>query len=82
MNRFPNGLNPQITDKIERHHYVDLNDMVHTSIKVNKKLKWSNFEFRPSPQTKSTSPWKVETSLVTVKVKLKDKANVTIEALK
>lgn len=35
MNRFLNGLNPQIIDGIEQHHYLNMNDMFMV-IKVEK----------------------------------------------
>ena len=36
MARFLSGLNYKITNLIELHHYIDLEDMVHMAIKVEK----------------------------------------------
>ena len=37
--RFLNGLNKDIADVVDLHHYVELEDMVHMAIKVEKQLK-------------------------------------------
>ena len=39
MARFLNGLNREIADPIELHHYVELEDLVHMAIKVERQLK-------------------------------------------
>ncbi|XP_028764585.1 uncharacterized protein LOC114722675, partial [Neltuma alba] len=39
MARFLSGLNKDIADIVELHHYVELEDMVHMAIKVEKQLK-------------------------------------------
>ena len=36
MAHFLSGLNHKITNLVELHHYVDLEDMVHMAIKVEK----------------------------------------------
>ena len=42
MARFLSGLNREVANLIELHHYVDLEDMVHMAIKVEKQLKAKN----------------------------------------
>ena len=39
MARFLSGLNQQIQDRVEMQHYVELEDMVHMAIKVERLLK-------------------------------------------
>ena len=39
MARFLNGLNRDITNVVELQHYVELEDMVHMAIKVERQLK-------------------------------------------
>jgi len=39
MTRFLNGLNKEIAHVVELQHYVELEDMVHMAIKVERKLK-------------------------------------------
>ena len=39
MARFINGLNQDIADKVELQHYVEMEDLVHLAIKVEKQLK-------------------------------------------
>jgi len=39
MARFLNGLNQDIGNVVELHHYVDLEDMVHMAIKVERQLR-------------------------------------------
>ena len=55
MARFLNGLNKEIADIMELHHYVELEDMVHMAIKVEKQLKRkgsSKFHFGSSSSQK------------------------------
>ena len=49
MVRFLAGLNQEIQNVVEFQHYVDLEDMVHTTIKIEKQLKK-----RGSSNTRST----------------------------
>ena len=39
MARFLNGLNFEIRDRVEMHHYVEIEDMVHMAVKIEKQLK-------------------------------------------
>ena len=39
MARFINGLNPDIADKVELQHYVEMEDLVHLAVKIEKQLK-------------------------------------------
>ena len=58
MARFLAGLNQEIQNVLELHHYVELEDMVHTAIKIENKVKRrgsSNTHSTPSP---SSSTWK------------------------
>ncbi|XP_060968516.1 uncharacterized protein LOC133036065 [Cannabis sativa] len=60
MARFLNGLNREIADPIELHHYVELEDLVHMAIKVERQLKKgsSSSRSRPSTHKPSTTPWR------------------------
>ena len=58
MARFLNGLNREIANTIELHHYVELEDLVHMAIKVERQLKRGGTRPRPFPQTSSTAPWR------------------------
>jgi hypothetical protein len=39
MARFLNGLNQDITNVVELQHYIELEDMVHVAMKVERQLK-------------------------------------------
>ena len=39
MTRFLHGLNREIQDIVELHHYVSLEDLIHQAIKVERQLK-------------------------------------------
>ncbi|XP_012472379.1 uncharacterized protein LOC105789554 [Gossypium raimondii] len=56
MARFLTGLNREIANIVELHHYVEVIDMVHMAIKVEKKLKRKGTS-RSFPNTSSTSRW-------------------------
>ena len=64
MARFLSGLNPDIANIAKLHHYVEMEDMVHTAIKVERQLKKRSFRSQPlrsSPITQKpnlTNPWK------------------------
>ena len=58
MARFLNGLNREIANTIELHHYVELEDLVHMAIKVEMQLKRGGTRPRPFPQTSSAAPWR------------------------
>ena len=64
MARFLSGFNPNITNIVELYHYVELEDMVHMDIKVEKQLKKPSFQSQPSrsspitPKPNPTSPLK------------------------
>ena len=58
MARFLNGLNREIANTIELHHYVELEDLVHMAIKVERQLKRGGTRPRPFPQTSSAAPWR------------------------
>ena len=55
MSRFLHELNRNIADLVELHHYVDMDDMLHMAIKIEKQLK-----FKSSKGNLSTSScsWK------------------------
>ena len=78
MARFLNGLNREIANTIEIHHYVELEDLVHMAIKVERQLKRGGTRPRPAPQTSSAVPWrssypKKEESSSTSKAKIEPK---------
>ena len=58
MARFLNGLNREIANTIELHHYVELEDLVHMAIKVERQLKIGGTRVRPFTQNSSTAPWR------------------------
>ena len=58
MARYLNGLNREIANTIELHHYVELEDLVHMAIKVERQLKRVSTRPRPFPQTSSAAPWR------------------------
>ncbi|XP_062094556.1 uncharacterized protein LOC133800573 [Humulus lupulus] len=60
MARFLNGLNREIANPIELHHYVELEDLVHMAIKVERQLKRGSTSSkpRPSPHNSSATPWR------------------------
>ena len=53
MARFLHGLNRDIANLIELYHYVELDDMLHKAIKVEKQLR-----ARSKINLISTTPWK------------------------
>lgn len=48
MARFLRGLNQEIANVIELHHYVKLEEMVHMAIKVERQLKFKGENITPS----------------------------------
>ena len=54
---FLSGLNYEIANLVELHHYVDLKDMVHIAIKMEKKLKVKT-KINSAPTTTWKSNWK------------------------
>ena len=50
MVRFLNGLNREIANTIELHHYVELEDLVHMAIKVERQLRRGGTRPRPFAQ--------------------------------
>ncbi|GFS39345.1 hypothetical protein Acr_00g0062420 [Actinidia rufa] len=58
MARFLNGLNREIANTIEIHHYVELEDLVHMAIKVERQLKKGGTRPKPVIQTFSSAPWR------------------------
>ena len=55
MARFLYGLNRNITDLVELHHYIDMDDMLHMAMKIEKQLK---FKSSKGNSTSSSSSWK------------------------
>ena len=55
MARFLYGLNKNIADLVELHHYVDLNDMLQLAIKIERQLK---FKSSKSNSTSYNPSWK------------------------
>ena len=56
MARFLVGLNHKITNLVELHHYMELEDMVHMSIKIENQLKKRDINTRQNPS--SSSSWR------------------------
>ena len=57
MARFLSGLNREVANLVELHHYVDLEDMVHMAIKVEKQLKAKN-KANSTPTTTWRTNWR------------------------
>ena len=60
MARFFNGLNKEITHVVEFQHYLELEDMVHMVIKVERQLKQKGISKYNTGFGSSTSSWKKE----------------------
>ena len=59
MVRFLNGLNNEIVNVIELQHYMELEDIVHKAIKVERQLKRKGIsKFGAAPYQNSSSTWK------------------------
>ncbi|KAH9680230.1 hypothetical protein KPL71_026473 [Citrus sinensis] len=56
MARFLNGLNWKIADKVELQHYVEIEEMVHKSIKIEQQLKRRGNS--RATLSSSSTPWK------------------------
>jgi hypothetical protein len=56
MARFLNGLNRDIANVVELQHYVELEDMVHMAMKVERQLKRKNIRSFQNPG--SSTPWR------------------------
>ena len=61
MARFLNGLNFEIRDRVEMYHYIEIEDMVHMAVKVEKQLKRGggsrNNTWKASSSKKSENPY-------------------------
>ena len=55
MARFLRGLNREIADTIELHHYVELEELVHMALKVERQQQRRQ---STRPQNSSSAPWK------------------------
>ena len=60
MARFLMGLNREIHDRVEMHHYVELEDMVHMAIKVEQQLKRG--AGTRAGQNSGSNPWRPSTA--------------------
>ena len=80
MARFLGGLNREIANLVELQHYVELEDMVHMAIKIERQLKRRG-STRPSqnPSTSSwkSTPWKEEEKPTTAKPKTEQNPEMT-----
>ena len=56
MARFLNGLNKNIADRVDLHHYVEIEDLVNLATKVEKQLKGKRYDSKPT--LGNTSSWK------------------------
>lgn len=88
MTIFMVGLNRELSNVVELHHYVTLQVIVHTTMKLEKQLKMRTSEFGPIPQMTSASPWrsrfsgKEKFTFDTTKLKLMVGAVATTKAFK
>ena len=55
MARFLNGLNKNIADRVDLHHYVEIEDLVNLATKVEKQLKGKRYDSKPT--LGNTSSW-------------------------
>ena len=55
MARLLHGLNRNIADFMELHHYIDMDDILHMAIKIERQLKFKSSE---GNSTLSSSSWK------------------------
>ncbi|GKV11625.1 hypothetical protein SLEP1_g22866 [Rubroshorea leprosula] len=62
MARFLHGLNPDIANVVELQHYVELEDMVHMAMKVQRELKRKGATTRTGQNSGSSSSWKLNWS--------------------
>ena len=56
MARFLNGLNKNIANRVDLHHYVEIEDLVNLATKVEKQLKGKRYDSKPT--LGNTSSWK------------------------
>ncbi|KAM7507219.1 hypothetical protein LguiA_017672 [Lonicera macranthoides] len=79
MARFLSGLNREIANAVELQPYVEIEDMVHTAIKIERQLKRRG-GFKPNQSSYSTpwkqSPWKKDDKATTPKSKVDSKSEV------
>ena len=57
MARFLHGLNHDISDIVELHHYVEMDDLVHQAVKVEQQLKRKG-QVRRNSSSSNSSSWK------------------------
>ena len=57
MVRFLNGLNKNIVDRADLHHYVEIEDLVNLAMKVEKQFKGKRYDSKPTLGSNSSS-WK------------------------
>ncbi|GKV11635.1 hypothetical protein SLEP1_g22875 [Rubroshorea leprosula] len=62
MARFLHGLNRDIANVVELQHYVELEDMVHMAMKVERQLKHKEATTRTGQNLGSSSSWKLNLS--------------------
>ncbi|KAJ4701057.1 Mutant gag-pol polyprotein [Melia azedarach] len=58
MARFISGLNKKIADVVDLQHYVEMEELLHKSIKVEKQLKSKEFRFGSASNSSWKSKWK------------------------
>jgi len=58
MTRFIHGLNCDISDIVELHHNMSIDELVHQVIKVEQQLKWKGQIRRNSTSSFNSSSWK------------------------
>lgn len=58
MARFLNGLNKKIVNVVELQHYVELEDMLHVVMKVERQLKMKGAARQPSGISSVNPSWK------------------------
>lgn len=76
MERFLVGLNWEIAHIVELQHYVELTDMVHMGIKVERKLKEKG-SFKAENTSGSTSTWSQSVNKKVVVPQVKCKINMS-----
>ena len=74
MARFLRGLNKNIADIVELHHYIEIEEMVNLAMKVGKQLKGKRYDSKPSSSSWKNS-WGKKDDKPIAKSKVEDNKN-------
>ncbi|KAJ4717045.1 Mutant gag-pol polyprotein [Melia azedarach] len=82
MARFISGLNKEIADVVDLQHYVEMEELLHKSIKVEKQLKSKEFRFGSASNSSWKSKWKDNKVTSKTNEEAKQKDSITISKIK